>query len=187
MKRLCDGLTTPNDLFDGIPLNFPGVKQKYVEGIRPRIAALRPKGPIATRFLSNNLTVVVVGDSVFAHGGILAEHVAYGLEQINKDVRNWLTGLKDNISSDLFRSRTSIVWNRKVSIKTNGINAVCDGKAVRIDVGMSKGCVNGLPEVLEISGDSGLWVLTSKTGYDSGRQGLVSPVQCEPMEVQVKA
>ncbi|KAI3798074.1 hypothetical protein L1987_33343 [Smallanthus sonchifolius] len=217
MKRLCDGLTNPNDLFDGIPSNFPGIKQEYVKGVRARIAALRPKGPIATRFLSNNLTVVVIGDSVFAHGGILAEHVEYGLEQINKDVRDWLTGLKDNISSDLFRARTSIVWNRRFSnkvvedcdcsmlehalgtipgarrmimghtIQTNGINAVCDGKAVRIDVGLLKGCVNGLPEVLEISGDSGLRILTSKTGYDSGRRGLVSPVQREPMEVQVKA
>ncbi|KAD7477905.1 hypothetical protein R6Q59_026500 [Mikania micrantha] len=217
MKQLCDGLTKPKDLYSGIPLNFRGVKQEYVDGFRARIAALRPTGPIATRFLSKNLTAVVVGESVFVHGGILREHIEYGLEQINNDVRDWITGLKDSVSSDLVRGRNSVVWNRKFSnkavedcdcsmlehalatipgarrmimghtIQTGGINAVCDGKAVRIDVGMSQGCINGLPEVLEITGNSHLQILTSKPVYDSGRQDLVVPEELKVLEVQVKA
>ncbi|KAM0038042.1 putative calcineurin-like phosphoesterase domain, ApaH type, metallo-dependent phosphatase [Helianthus debilis subsp. tardiflorus] len=217
LKRLCDGLTKPKDIYDGIPSNFPGIKQEYWSGFRARIAALRPKGPIATRFLSKNLTVLVVGESVFAHGGLLPEHVDYGLEQINNDVRDWITGLKDNISSDLVRARNSIVWLRRFSrkyveecdcsmlehalatipgarrmvmghtIQTSGINTVCDGKAIRIDVGMSKGCINGLPEVLEISRDSHLKILTSKPVYDSDRQDLVIQERHGPLEIQVKA
>ncbi|KAI9078020.1 hypothetical protein K1719_039945 [Acacia pycnantha] len=33
-----------------------------------------------------------------------------------------------------------------------GINDVCDNRVIRIDVGMSKSCINGLPEDLEIKG-----------------------------------
>ena len=33
------------------------------------------------------VTAVVVGESVFMHGGLLAEHVDYGLERMNREVR----------------------------------------------------------------------------------------------------
>nr|GEW14659.1 shewanella-like protein phosphatase 2 [Tanacetum cinerariifolium] len=181
MKQLCHGLEKPKDVYDGIPLSFEGVKQEYVEGFRARIAALRPQGPIATRFLSKNVTVLVVGESVFVHGGILAEHVAYGLENINNDLRDWILGLKDKISSDLVRR---LIMGH--SIQEGGINGVCDGKAIRIDVGMSKGCINGLHEVLEITGTSNLRILTSKPIYDSNRRDFI-PERHRPQEVQVEA
>ncbi|KAG8089671.1 hypothetical protein GUJ93_ZPchr0011g27184 [Zizania palustris] len=38
------------------------------------------------------------------------------------------------------------------TIQTEGITAVCGAQAVRVDVGLSRGCGNGLPEVLEING-----------------------------------
>lgn len=47
------------------------------------------------------------------------------------------------------------------TIQHSGINDACDGRAIRIDVGMSKGCGDGLPEVLEIFGNKGLRILTS--------------------------
>jgi hypothetical protein len=37
------------------------------------------------------------------------------------------------------------------TIQTVGINAVCSAQAVRVDVGLSRGCGNGLCEVLEIN------------------------------------
>ncbi|KAJ4976408.1 hypothetical protein NE237_001514 [Protea cynaroides] len=43
MKSLCDGLEKPKDLFEGIPSVFPGIKEEFHEGIRARIAALRPE------------------------------------------------------------------------------------------------------------------------------------------------
>ncbi|KAL2320133.1 hypothetical protein Fmac_029102 [Flemingia macrophylla] len=65
------------------------------------------------------------------------------------------------------------------TIQTVGINGVCDDKGIRIDVGLSKGCGDGLPEVLEISGNSGLRILTAnplyqnKGAFDVGKeQGL---------------
>nr|XP_043622958.1 shewanella-like protein phosphatase 2 [Erigeron canadensis] len=217
MKRLCKGLENPTDLYKGIPLSFPGVKQEYVNGFRARIAALRPRGPIATRFLSKNLTVLVVGESVFVHGGILPHHVAYGLEQINNNVRDWIMGLKDNVSADLVRSRGSVVSLRKYSTKVpedcdcsmlehalatipgarrlimghtiqkGGINGACDNRAIRIDVGMSKGCINGLPEVLEITENSNLRILTSKAADQLKRHDFVIPEKHGTQEVQVEA
>ncbi|XP_044465022.1 shewanella-like protein phosphatase 2 [Mangifera indica] len=190
MKSLCVGLEMPRDLFDGVPLAFRGVDEKYWNGIKSRIAALRPSGPIARRFLSKNMTVLVVGESVFVHGGLLKEHVEYGLERINEEVRDWINGLSGRRAPGHCKGKNAVVWLRKFSadyakcdcsllehvlatipgakrmimghtIQHSGINDACDGRAIRIDVGMSKGCGDGLPEVLEIFGNKGLRILTS--------------------------
>ncbi|KAI6696007.1 hypothetical protein NL676_023717 [Syzygium grande] len=197
MKGLCKGLEKERDPFDGIPVAFPGVKEDLFDGFRARIAALRPGGPISSRFLSQNLTVVVVGESVFVHGGILAEYASYGLERINDEVRDWINGLKGRLSPHYMRGRNSLVWLRKFSdvvakncdcsalehalatipgakrmimghtIQESGINGACNNRAIRIDVGMSNGCGNGLPEVLEITRNSELRILTSNPLYQS--------------------
>ncbi|XP_044499386.1 shewanella-like protein phosphatase 2 [Mangifera indica] len=196
MKSLCVGLKKPRDLFDGVPLVFKGVDEKYWNGIRCRIAALRPSGPIAGRFLSKNVTVLVVGESVFVHGGLLKEHVEYGLQKINEEVRDWINGLSGRHAPGYCTGRDAVVWLRKFSddsvkcdcsllehvlatipgakrmimghtIQDFGINDVCDGRAIRIDVGMSKGCGNGLPEVLEILGDKELQVLPLNPLYQN--------------------
>ncbi|GMI96049.1 Shewenella-like protein phosphatase 2 [Hibiscus trionum] len=195
MKSLCHGLEIPKNPFHGIPLSFHRVPEEFSHSIRARIAALRPDGPISRRFLANNLTVLVVGDSVFVHGGLLAKHVDYGLQRINEEVRDWINGSMGGRAPEYCRGRNAVVWLRKFSdelakncdcsllehvlatipgakrmimghtIQETGINGVCDHRAIRIDVGMSKGCSNGLPEVLEIHKDSGLRVLTSNPVY----------------------
>ncbi|XP_031262677.1 shewanella-like protein phosphatase 2 [Pistacia vera] len=226
MKSLCVGLDKPRDLFDGVPLFFKGVDAKYWNGIRSRMAALRPSGPIAERFLSKNVTILVVGESVFVHGGLLKEHVEYGLERINEEVRDWINGLSGSRAPWYCKGRDAVVWLRKFSddykkcdcsllehalatipgakrmimghtIQDLGINDICDGKAIRIDVGMSKGCGDGLPEVLEIFGNKELRVLTSNPLYQNKnkdyldayrKEGLVflKPEQ-GPRQVEVKA
>jgi hypothetical protein len=40
------------------------------------------------------------------------------------------------------------------TIQRAGINDACDGRVLRVDVGLSEGCGNGAPEVLEIYQDS---------------------------------
>lgn len=56
------------------------------------------------------------------------------------------------------------------TIQMAGINGVCSNRAIRVDVGMSRGCGDGLPEVLEIVGNSdGLRVLTSNPVYKRDR------------------
>ncbi|KAE8692108.1 hypothetical protein F3Y22_tig00110858pilonHSYRG00005 [Hibiscus syriacus] len=202
MKSLCHGLEIPKNPFHGIPLSFHRVPEEFSYSVRARIAALRPNGPISRRFLANNSTVLVVGDSVFVHGGLLAKHVDYGLQRINEEVRDWINGSKGGRAPEYCRGRNAVVWLRKFSdelekncdcsllehvlatipgakrmimghtIQVAGINGVCDSRAIRIDVGMSKGCGNGLPEVLEINKDSRLRVLTSYPLYMNKNQSF---------------
>ena len=50
--------------------------------LRARLALYAPGGPMALE-LALNPTVLVVGRTMFAHGGIMPSHVAYGLEKLN--------------------------------------------------------------------------------------------------------
>ncbi|XP_068662121.1 shewanella-like protein phosphatase 2 [Aristolochia californica] len=201
MKSFCPQLGVQPDIFRGIPMRLAGVRDEFQEGFRARIAALRPDGPISKRFLSNNPTVLVVGDSVFVHGGLLKDHVAYGLERINQEVGSWINGLSGKLSPSFVRGRDSVVWLRRFSeeserecdcsmlehvlatipgakrmimghtIQEMGINGVCQNRAIRIDVGLSKGCGNGLPEVLEIKGDTKeIRILTSNPIYRNSKK-----------------
>jgi len=52
------------------------------------------------------------------------------------------------------------------TIQKEGINGVCEDRAIRIDVGLSKGCGNGLPEVLEINNGKQLRILTANPLYN---------------------
>src|SRR5690606_34714493 len=49
-----------------------------------RAQAFLPGGAYA-RLLSKRSLVLVVGDSAFAHGGILPSHIAYGLDRLNRE------------------------------------------------------------------------------------------------------
>ncbi|KAK9665019.1 hypothetical protein RND81_14G084700 [Saponaria officinalis] len=204
MKKLCSGTTdVEKDPFLGVPTEFNGIKKEFHDGFRARIAALRPKGPISTRFFADNVTVLVVGENVFVHGGLLAKHVKYGLQRINNEVREWIKGERSGLWKNIGSGRDSVVWLRKFSheaaescdcealehvlrtipgtkrmimghtIQGEGINGACGNKAIRIDVGMSKGCGNGLPEVLEIEKGDGLRILSSNPLYD-GNTGIRS-------------
>ncbi|GAB2247726.1 hypothetical protein Droror1_Dr00007608 [Drosera rotundifolia] len=231
MKGLCHGLTNESEgkgkgLFEGVQERFRGVREEYWEGFRARVAALRPDGVISRRFLGENVTVLVVGDNVFVHGGLLVNHVEYGLDRINEEVRDWIKGKAKGLSREIGKGRDSLVWSRRYSneneldcdcetlkrvlamipgakrmvmghtIQENGINGVCGNAAIRIDVGMSKGCGDGLPEVLEIRKSEGLRVLTSNPLYMETRAeapseakvglGLLLP-EHRPKQVEVRA
>lgn len=59
--------------------------------MRARLALYTPGQPMAIE-LSKNPTVLVVNDTVFAHGGLLPIHVQYGIEKINAEVAAWMRG-----------------------------------------------------------------------------------------------
>ncbi|XP_074281385.1 shewanella-like protein phosphatase 2 [Silene latifolia] len=226
MKKLCHGVSDiAKDPFIGVPKEFSGTRAEFHEGFRARLAALRPGGPISTRFLAENATVVVVGENVFVHGGLLANHVKYGLERINNEVREWIRGERRSLWKEVERATDSVVWLRKFShevaencdcealdrvlgmipgckrmimghtIQQEGVNSACGGKAIRIDVGMSKGCGNGFAEVLEFEKGGGLRVLTSNPVFNGsrsvrsrGRDGLAVVLEEDRRkQVQVRA
>ena len=145
---------------------------------RGRAVAFRPGGPYA-RVLARRNIIMVVGDNVFVHGGVLPDHVDYGIERINEEVQEWLRG--DAACPEGIHERTSPTWTRSYSdevdaddcemlqdvletldakrmivghtVQEDGITSYCDGRVWCIDVGMSA-YYGGRIQVLEIVGDS---------------------------------
>lgn len=99
----------------GLRLDDPKLGAELPPQARPRAAAFLPGGPYA-RLLAQRNTVVIVGSSVFVHGGVLPRHVSRGvadLERINADVRQWLVGGDDRgtLARDVM-PEDGVVWTR---------------------------------------------------------------------------
>jgi hypothetical protein len=132
--------------------------------------------------LSERDVAAVVGDSVFVHGGLLPEHLEYGIERINREVRAWMRGTVRQPPPSVASER-SLVWVRDYSldpvspatcevlakvlkqlnvarmvvahtVQKTGISSACDDRVYRIDVGLSRYYGNGPIQVLEIAGSS---------------------------------
>jgi hypothetical protein len=144
-----------------------------------RMSAFRPAGPYA-RMLATQPMFVKVGSSVFVHGGILARHLAYGLDRMDDEVRAWMRGELPSAPEPV-ASSDGVVWARNYSltpgsaecaelhevlakldakrmvvghtVQQQGINAACNEQVIRIDVGLSK-FYGGPMQVLELRGDT---------------------------------
>jgi hypothetical protein len=153
------------------------------DGLAARSAAVQPGGPIATRFIAPHPVVLQIGTTVFVHGGLLPQHVEYGIERMNEEAREWFLNGPIKAKPHFLSGREAVVWSRDYSledasrcdcdalrkalagvpgaervvvghtIQSAGINSACGGRVLRIDVGLSKGCGDGAPEVLEIRND----------------------------------
>ncbi|MCA9659058.1 MAG: calcineurin, partial [Myxococcales bacterium] len=161
----------------GVDPNDPRA-QRVPPQARGRLLAFAPGGPYATRLAKRNV-VQVVGDTVFVHGGVLPEHVRYGLDRINRETQAWLRG-EGELPEKVVADDQSPVWTRRYSsapgpedcavldealaaipakrmvvghtVHTEGISSACDGKVWMIDVGMAS-YYGGHAEALEIAGD----------------------------------
>jgi hypothetical protein len=143
-----------------------------------RAAAFAPGAPYAA-LLATRPLVVKVGETVFVHGGILPEHVRYGLDRMNDEVDAWLRGERST-PPDIAVAQDGPVWTREYSsgsangacseldrvlselgakrmvvghtVQASGITSACGGHVWRIDVGLSR--VYGGPiEALQIEND----------------------------------
>lgn len=149
-----------------------------VAAVVARIRAFRPGGPEALRLAKRNV-VVVVGETVFVHGGVLPKVAGYGVERLNQETREWLRGER-RAPPELLLDREGPVWSRHYSRDTGAddcrllaealgrlgasrmvvghtvqkerITSACDGRVWRIDVGLSRH-YGGTPAALEIVGD----------------------------------
>jgi hypothetical protein len=204
---------------------------QYAGNQPSRWNAFEPGGWLSEPLISHMNVAVVVGKTLFVHGGLTKEHLTRngGIKKMNEDVRTWYkTPLPEELQNDdgyNFKSvdeviqnansrakyisrnqpeclgggigSASPVWMRDYSSPGDGlpkqpqraqelmndclkevsdelgedvqrmvmghtpqskINSVLQNKAWRIDVGASKGVMNGTPEVLEIihcGGDNG--------------------------------
>ncbi len=149
----------------------------YEPAQRARVAAFRPGGPYA-RLLAERPVVLVIDDNVFVHGGVLPLHLDYGLDRLNREVRDWLLGKGD--PPDFIHTRESPTWTRNYSdeadeddcaqlaevlarlgtarmivghtVQDDGITPHCEGRVWCIDAGISEYYGSRI-EVLEIDGD----------------------------------
>lgn len=146
---------------------------------RARAAAFLPGGLYA-RKIAPHPVAIVVGDSVFAHGGVLPKHVRYGLDRMNAEVTAWMLG-RGRVGMKVVSTPDSPVWSRHYSDQPDAsdcellksalgaleakrmvvghtvqptISSACDHQVWRVDVGMAKH-YGGKPEVLEIT-DAGV-------------------------------
>ena len=62
--------------------------------MRDRATALAPGAPTACKLADRGVLVLVVGDTLFVHGGLRPEHVAYGLERLNAETAAWMRRLR---------------------------------------------------------------------------------------------
>ncbi len=144
---------------------------------RARVVAFRPGGPYA-RHLANQPIAIIVGRSLFVHGGIDAENVAHGLDRINAESRRWLLG--EGPKPEWVNGEHSPVWSRRFSdevddedcdrladvlelldvdrmivghtVQEEGINSFCGRRVWCIDVGLAA-AYGGRLQILEIVGD----------------------------------
>ena len=147
------------------------------EHARARIAAFWPGQPWALELAKRN-TVVVVGRSVFVHGGVLPDY-ATEISNINSESRAWLAGTLAD-PPEAITASDGPVWTRaysdapdsddcamlNVALRTldvdrmvvghtvhkEGVTSACEGKVWMVDVGMAA-YYGGPTEVLEIEGD----------------------------------
>ncbi len=172
------GYSTFKERYDGkVELTHPDVKSRPPVQ-RWRAAAFMPGGPLAVK-LANYPFVLIVGDTVFVHGGLHPDHVRYGVDRINREMADWLSGKTDSVATEL-TDRSSPIWLRafakapdagdckllaetldllKVKRMVVGhtihdhISTSCEEGIWKIDTGMNPAYFGGPVEVLEIVGN----------------------------------
>ncbi len=156
---------------------LPPFASRLPEAQRPRAAAFAPGGRYARR-LAKHPTVAIVGETVFAHGG-LEPQWANDLETLNGEVSRWLGGL-DPKGARVVAADDGPVWSRRYAetpddaacaevdrtlskvgarrmvightVQRSGISSACGDKVWRIDVGLAA-YYGGHAEALELTRD----------------------------------
>ena len=142
-----------------------------------RAGAFEPGRRHARAFAARN-TVVMVGNTVFVHGGLAPRYAQLGMERINQAARDFYLG--EGPLSPILQAQDSPVWNRTYAIgetpemcteldeslaamhaermvightvHDEGIGSACNGHVWRIDVGLAE-LYGGPIEALEIIGN----------------------------------
>jgi hypothetical protein len=165
--------------YAAVPLpSTAALPPSYPSHARGRFAAFVPGSELARKLAERN-TVMIVGDTLFAHAGVLPKHVGYGIARINDEVRSFLRGETSTLPevvgsedapvwtrayggpqpgteacSDLERVLSALSVKRLVvghTVQQAGITSACDGRVYRVDVGLSDYYGKNLTQVLELS------------------------------------
>jgi hypothetical protein len=152
--------------------------ERFPLAARGRAAAFLPGGSYA-RKLAQRDAVIVVGDTVFVHGGVTADHARYGIGRFNSELGRWMKA--DGVMPALAEDQEGPLWTRRYSDDDKGvdceglasalaalsakrmvvghtphekgISSACGERVWRIDCGLAA-YYNGPTEVLEIAGST---------------------------------
>lgn len=157
---------------------IPPQAERFPEPIRGRAAAFMPGGYWAER-LARQPVVVVVAGVAFVHGGLLSQHVRWGLGRINSAASAWLRGERASLPAVL-KAADAPYWTRRWgsdplspadcselgsvlasiparalvvghTVQKGGITSACDGRLWRIDAGLAAYYGHAPSQVLEIA------------------------------------
>ena len=157
-------------------------------GAEKRATAFAPGGPEAQRIATRPL-YAIVDDTLYAHAGVLPAHLDAGLEKLDNAARAWARG-ESKAPPAVVRDPEGPLWTRRygrapgpddcaaatmvlqrLGLKRMvvghspqpGINAACDGRVWRVDVGLAAH-YGGPVEVLLLEGGA---ARVLKRGQDS--------------------
>ena len=160
----------------------PNADDPRIDGLpkaqRGRATAFAAGGSMAKKLAEQKL-VLIVGDTVFAHAGVLEDHTKYGLDIINSEGKKWMLAeeaMMPNMLSDLGPARTPKLRGpqpfcggveqvlgdlaAKRMVITRGPEkseaTMCDGLLLR--AGPVAGDASGGPEIVEIARDAAKFV-----------------------------
>ncbi len=137
LRYVTQGGLTEFNTVQGLNLSDPRIAMVSPPA-RARAAAFAPGGPYAMKLARRN-TVVIVGRTVFVHGGVLPQHVAAGvpdLERLNADARAWLAGKTEGMqrTAAALMSPDSVVWTRLYAQDTPAVCETLRKTLTRLDV-----------------------------------------------------
>ncbi|HEU4577523.1 MAG TPA: metallophosphoesterase [Polyangiaceae bacterium] len=164
------------EAFRGVSPRSP-LARSVVPPFVDRAAAFLPGGAYAEK-LARRDVIAMVGDTVFAHGGVLPDHVSYGIARINAETSAWMRGAEpkapaivasergpdwvrdfsqDPVSEQecalLGRALDALGAQRLVvghTVQKSGISSACGERVYRIDVGLSR-FFGGPIQILQIT------------------------------------
>lgn len=127
--------------------------------VKARAGLFSPGGPLAQQ-LAMNSTVLIVNDTVFAHGGLMPRHVEFGLEKLNNAVADWMRGAEIVDEADrtalgmaIGSVKDSVVWNRTFGtenfVTPSDRERACDvlGKTLDLLPGVKRMVVGHTPQL----------------------------------------
>jgi hypothetical protein len=166
--------------FDDVTPKSP-LADRYPSEWQARAGAFLPRGRYAN-FLAERDVIIVVGDTVFVHGGVRPPHVDHGVGRLNAESRAFMRGelsqpprlvvdpegplwtrvygegpLDPTACAVLARALEKLQVKRMVvghTVQKEGASSACDERVWRIDVGLSRYYGDGPIQVLEIKRDA---------------------------------
>ncbi len=112
-------------------------------GERARTLALRPGGPYARRLASRNIAVVI-GDTLFLHGGVTPDSLST-LVRLNDDLKAWMNGTRRTMPRiALEDGPTSPLWSRRYSERPS--TGQCE--ALRAALGRARGRIGPITRMV---------------------------------------